>query len=82
MIAPPILIILDDYDTSYKLRGVRLIQAMFSKVDVTALRKSGLGKVFIEVKPTACNRFLPMESNSSTNQRLSESLPMSNLCSW
>ncbi|CAO3661744.1 unnamed protein product [Umbelopsis vinacea] len=48
MIAPPILITLDDYDTSYKLRGVRLIQAMLSKVDVTALRKSGLGKVFIE----------------------------------
>jgi hypothetical protein len=50
MVAPPILIILDDYDSTYKLRGVQLIQAVLSKVEPVALRRSGLGNVFLEVK--------------------------------
>ena len=50
MVAPPILIILDDYDSTYKLRGVQLIQAVLSKVEPVTLRRSGLGNVFLEVK--------------------------------
>ncbi|KAH8547774.1 hypothetical protein BGW37DRAFT_223948 [Umbelopsis sp. PMI_123] len=48
MIAPPILITLDDYDTNYKLRGVQLIQEMLTKLEPTALRTSGLGNVYLE----------------------------------
>lgn len=50
MVAPPILIILDDYDSMYKLRGVQLIQSVLSKVEPVILRRSGLGVVFLEVK--------------------------------
>lgn len=56
MVAPPILIILDDYDSTYKLRGVQLIQAVLSKVEPVTLRRSGLGNVFLEVK-LSLNRY-------------------------
>ncbi|KAI8580489.1 hypothetical protein K450DRAFT_237277 [Umbelopsis ramanniana AG] len=48
MVAPPILIVLDDYESNYKLRGVQLIQAVLRKVEPVTLRRSGLGNVFLE----------------------------------
>ncbi|KAM3586633.1 hypothetical protein VKS41_001698 [Umbelopsis sp. WA50703] len=48
MIAPAILITVDDFDADYKVRGVRLIQCLITKVQSNLLITSGLGKVFLE----------------------------------
>lgn len=50
MLAPAILITVDDFDADYKVRGVRLIQCLITKVQSSQLITSGLGKVFLEVR--------------------------------
>ncbi|KAG2184944.1 hypothetical protein INT43_000857 [Umbelopsis isabellina] len=48
MLAPAILITVDDFDADYKVRGVHLIQCLITKVQSNLLITSGLGKVFLE----------------------------------
>ncbi|KAF1796877.1 hypothetical protein FB192DRAFT_1452449 [Mucor lusitanicus] len=48
LLIPPILIILDDYDVTYKERGVHMVHTMIQKLDPQCISKFGLDNVFLE----------------------------------
>ncbi|KAK4511742.1 uncharacterized protein ATC70_007286 [Mucor velutinosus] len=48
LLIPPILIILDDYDVSYKEQGIYMLHAMIQKLDPQCISKFGLDNVFLE----------------------------------
>jgi hypothetical protein len=50
LLLPPMLIVLDDYDTTYKARGVGMVHTMISKLDTSFIKGSGISQLFLEVR--------------------------------
>ncbi|KAI8886217.1 hypothetical protein K501DRAFT_331343 [Backusella circina FSU 941] len=48
LLLPPILIVLDDYDTTYKALAVTMVHTMISKLDASFIKGSGISQLFIE----------------------------------
>ncbi|KAI9482916.1 MAG: hypothetical protein EXX96DRAFT_124501 [Benjaminiella poitrasii] len=49
LILPPVLIVLDDYDIDYKIKGVKMVHVMINKLDPSFFSRNGLDNVFFEV---------------------------------
>ncbi|KAI7903912.1 uncharacterized protein BX663DRAFT_505671 [Cokeromyces recurvatus] len=48
LILPPIMIVLDDYDIEYKIKGIKMVHKMISLLDSSFISRNGLDNVFFE----------------------------------
>ncbi|TFY61026.1 hypothetical protein EVJ58_g4768 [Rhodofomes roseus] len=71
LLIPPIMTLLDDYETSYRLRGVNVVSDMIQRVPADLLRRTGVdGLLFSSLKK--CLAFL---QNPETPELIRASVP-------
>lgn len=49
LILPPLLTIMDDYETTYRDHGLRCLETLLDKVNATTLKRMGIDKLFLKV---------------------------------
>ncbi len=92
LILPPLLIMLDDYETVFRLRGMANLSALLDKLDATTMQRMGVDVLFRQVGGFACCvcRVLTLPSgrpstapspSTRPTRTLSSSRPLSASCS-
>lgn len=48
LVLPPLLTIMDDYETTYRDHGLRCLETLLDKVNATTLKRMGIDKLFLK----------------------------------
>ncbi|KAH8082638.1 hypothetical protein HD553DRAFT_62746 [Filobasidium floriforme] len=51
LVLPPLLTIMDDYETTYRDHGLRCLETLLDKVNATTLKRMGIDKLFLKCTP-------------------------------
>jgi len=49
LILPPLLTLMDDYETFYRDQGLKCLDALLDKVDARTLKRTGMDNLFLKV---------------------------------
>lgn len=50
LIIPPMMTLLDDYDSTYKIYGIQIAAEMLKTVPMELLRRTGVGELMFSVR--------------------------------
>jgi hypothetical protein len=72
LVIPPVMTLLDDYETKYKLQGVIIVEEMLRRVPKDLLKRTGVDGLLRQVGLTTCRftrRILLVTSKSVSVMR-------------